>query len=383
MIDKIYTKDDTVFIVGGGASLEGFDFGQLHGLKCIVINKAYRKVKRADALYFGDTNFHRSDGNSLWRFLGDKIYTICKIERTERTDPRLEKIKLNFKPCNSGLGAIFLAVRMGAKKIVLLGFDCKYTNRKKNWHDIEQVSERHAREALTYENMLKDFPEAVKKLKKIDIINASIDSAIECFPKKDISEYFKPPFIDVHKLEKTKYEKAWDSDKYRIHSPALREGVERFMKSKLKPKGGTLTDWGCGSGRASMMMAASFAVTALDITKTALDKEVKKAIHQGKLVFQEMNMWEQFGVRTDYAFSCDVLEHIPEDKVDAVLENIKRNTLKGGFLQIALTEHIFEGQQLHLTVKPADWWITKVGNYFNVIDVEETEKHVCLTFKTK
>jgi hypothetical protein len=55
------------------------------------------------------------------------------------------------------------------------------------------------------------------------------------------------------------------------------------------------------------------------------------------------------------------MEHIREDKLNAVLENISRHLLPNGVIMMSISpnEEIIQGARLHQTVKEKDWWISQ------------------------
>jgi hypothetical protein len=88
---------------------------------------------------------------------------------------------------NSGYQAIELAIKLGAKRIILLGYDMKCDNGRSHWHneprqaDFADVAAR---------SMLPHFESLVSPLKAlgVNVINATPGSAIECFPKATLEE---------------------------------------------------------------------------------------------------------------------------------------------------------------------------------------------------
>lgn len=88
---------------------------------------------------------------------------------------------------NSGYQAINLAYLMGAKRIILLGFDCKPVDGKDHWfgqhpNGLVQIQ--------PYQLWMNHFPSLAQDLKNrnIEVINCSPDSAIQCFKKMSIDD---------------------------------------------------------------------------------------------------------------------------------------------------------------------------------------------------
>ena len=71
----------------------------------------------------------------------------------------------------------------------------------------------------------------------------------------------------------------------------------------------------------------------------------------------------------EWILCFDVMEHIPEEKVNAVLGSISVRMKIGGFLSLSLRHDQFgkvTGQTLHCTVKPKSWWMKKLNEHFSV-----------------
>jgi hypothetical protein len=70
----------------------------------------------------------------------------------------------------------------------------------------------------------------------------------------------------------------------------------------------------------------------------------------------------------------DVLEHIPEDELDAVLDEIVGYIEPGGFVYFKIStvpsrKVDDEGCNLHVTVKPCEWWHKKLEKLNNLLVV--------------
>lgn len=85
----------------------------------------------------------------------------------------------NFKAYgNSGAASIALAVKAGAKKIILLGYDCKKTNGEAHWHGNHPVGLGNAK---AIDKWHLKFAELAKDFKDVEIINATRDTALTMF----------------------------------------------------------------------------------------------------------------------------------------------------------------------------------------------------------
>ncbi len=93
------------------------------------------------------------------------------------------KVMINGRPLdpfgNSGAASVNLSHVMGAKKIILLGFDCQRTGGKAHWFGDHPVMLGNA-------GSLDKWPEQFNKLSKamkgVDVVNCTRETALECFP---------------------------------------------------------------------------------------------------------------------------------------------------------------------------------------------------------
>ena len=192
-ISPIY-KDETIFIIGGGPSLKNFNFDLLKRKKVIAINKAFLTVPWANVLYWTDSRFYNWFKAQIHAFKGLKVTNkpkpvtddIINLRDTGRTGLDLDRSSLRHGN-NSGYAAINLAVHLGAKKIVLLGYDMSLSGNKSHWHEGYSTPTNHK----VYKNsMLPHFDTLVDPIKKlgIEIWNANPNSDLTCFPKCTIEE---------------------------------------------------------------------------------------------------------------------------------------------------------------------------------------------------
>ena len=134
---------ETIYIIGGGPSLKNFDFKTLIGKKTIAINKAIVYHPTASILYWTDGRFYTWFKNEVDSYKGLK-FTLKPHSQYTHDINVLRKGKpygLEDDPqtlshgFNSGYAAINLSYHLGAKRIVLLGFDMTNDGTQTHFHD--------------------------------------------------------------------------------------------------------------------------------------------------------------------------------------------------------------------------------------------------------
>ena len=166
--------------------------------------------------------------------------------------------------------------------------------------------------------------------------------------------------------ERELYQRMWENPIYREVAPGERS-VAQFLKQARPRKGATVIDFGCGTGRASLLMAlpppvgGSLNVTMLDFTDNSLDDDIRDMLpHQADVLrFHQADLTEKIQHKASYGFCTDVMEHIPPEDVGKVLDNILM-AAPHVFFSISTEEDNcgkLIGHPLHLTVRPYEWWL--------------------------
>lgn len=196
-VKKIW-PNSTVFIIGGGPSILDQDLSPLESKHVLGVNNAvYLPI--VDVLFFGDAKWYWWNVRAVREFQGPK-YTLNKgvkwgwpsVEQEPVTVLRFKFKHLYIKDPgwigwnkSSGAAAINVAVHLGAKRIVLLGYDMRNDGRK-NWmpHEWESTKQN------PYENMREGFRFIKKSADRfsIEILNATPGSALSDFPKVKLSK---------------------------------------------------------------------------------------------------------------------------------------------------------------------------------------------------
>jgi hypothetical protein len=212
------------FIIGGGPSMpEQFDIpkkviesvlshkaqpkeyspylSQLYDKHVIGVNASFMIGNWIDFCFFGDAGFFLKNRRGLSNFPGIKVSTnsatrgypwvkyLKQYTRDRNCGISPKNSELVWKS-NSGATAIDLAVHLGAKKIILLGFDLSMdANHNSHWHSVYPKKSPKA-----YENSFsrhhKAFPAIARDAKRLGvrIINANPKSQLSVFEKVNLSE---------------------------------------------------------------------------------------------------------------------------------------------------------------------------------------------------
>ena len=195
----------TVTIIGGGPSHADIDLEVLRGHRFIAVNSSCRKVQpistKDDMLYFTDNSWNEnrpqlvnewpglvvtSNRNAKAR-LKDKVLRIDVADLVQRLEV--------FPDCmytSSGHTAAGFAAVLGAKRIVLIGFDCRMVNGRSHGHgDYTQPDPNsfQLRYIPSWEGMAKVFARL-----NIPVINATPDSAVKCFPFLTLGEALRDDY---------------------------------------------------------------------------------------------------------------------------------------------------------------------------------------------
>ena len=175
--------------------------------------------------------------------------------------------------------------------------------------------------------------------------------------------------MNLAQSERRKYEKIWQVPGYGKFSPAeeVLPLFRQMVKVPWKKGVGTyplpsLVDIGCGTGRASKELEKQYHVWQMDFVDAREDDCI--------FTLYKKNIWGRWDLlpRWNIGFCCDVMEHIPTEKVDAALRNISNHTDRT-FFRIDFEEDNFGkaiGEKLHLTVRPFTWWRDKLGEFGKV-----------------
>lgn len=157
--------------------------------------------------------------------------------------------------------------------------------------------------------------------------------------------------LDLREREAEKYDTQWKEPWYRekCHSLTLFNEHRGLFPAKFE----TAIDYGSGTGRlVKAWRANGVEAKGVDISVNAADPDIAEHIYVGC-------MWESALLSllpvVHVGVCADVMEHIPPEKVEDVLLFIAE-TCEMCVFKIANFPSVHDGRELHLTLKPRDWW---------------------------
>ncbi len=176
-------QGEQCFIFGGGASLTAEIAERVRGRKTIVINSTCTIAPWADVLFFHDYPWFR-DHRALVETWPGLVITSSK--RAYQAKTRAQKFwvqppTIQAKPLSSGHHAVDVAIGLGCKSIVLLGYDCRLVDGRSHNH----THYDHREGGLYAEKFLPAWVEYPARVKAagVSVLNATPGSAVDVFPQ--------------------------------------------------------------------------------------------------------------------------------------------------------------------------------------------------------
>lgn len=172
-----------VVVIGSGPSLTAQDCLAVEqsGITTIAVNHAWKMARFCHVMYAGDLTW--------WRHYGEEVdidvpkYTLSQ-NAAHVFGITQHKSKLG-PGYNSGLLAIEMAIHFGAKKVLLLGFDCSVKNGT-HFHGNHTKTQNPNRDRC--EKWKGYFLRLAEKHTDIEIINCSRETELQCFPRQSLGD---------------------------------------------------------------------------------------------------------------------------------------------------------------------------------------------------
>jgi hypothetical protein len=194
---KVWNGED-VYIIGGGKSLEHFDWALLKDKRTIGCNDAFKLgIDICKVCIFGDIDWFRFWKDSLAKYKGTVFTNVPSLSKSVvpwlwTTIRPSSGLYADYIAWNSSTGAaaISLAVLLGAKKIYLLGFDMKLDkDGKNNWH-VNNINKPNPEVFPKFISGMNFVKRDLTKFDGVEVFNVTDDSDLNVFPKISLKSFW-------------------------------------------------------------------------------------------------------------------------------------------------------------------------------------------------
>jgi hypothetical protein len=356
----------TVFIIGGGPSLVGMDWGLIHGRPIIGCNDAYLLGPQiVDVCYFGDKAWFNLHQSALASFPNIKV--TCNPElachpvkgiRVLARQPRgihdAPRIGWFY---NTGASAINLAIILGARRVALLGFDMKPgKNGESNWHPntLSRANDEVYAKFVRGFGYLKE--DLARSGKQVVIVNCTPDSALTTFPYVPLHRILEQAlYQEIYELPDCNYGRA---DKNRCPGARFFPLYRHWIK-------GPVFDFGSGTGD-TVKLLRKFGYVADGMDQIQWPTGMRCGD-----ICQPLPE----GIPYKTALCIDVVEHVSDADLKGLYQNLARAERQivaihcGPALQKGVTGADNRPIDLHINIKSVNGWLEAFDPYFEPVEV--------------
>jgi hypothetical protein len=198
VVPRIAAKTGTVVCLATGPSLTPEDVAYVRGKAAVIaVNDAHRLAPWADVLYSGDRYWWRHY-RGVPSFTGYKVGIEHATGRHDRAVAKLvpellwmrvtghhgvESAATGLRTCghNSGGQAVNLAVHLGARRIVLLGYDMGVPGAKRHFFGDHPVGLSNTHNFPTWRTAFRTMTAPLTAL-GVAVLNCSRSTSLDAFP---------------------------------------------------------------------------------------------------------------------------------------------------------------------------------------------------------
>lgn len=182
----------TVVCIASGPSLgaDDCDLVRASGWPVVVTNTTFRLCPWADVLVAHDEAWWKLYRTEVQAgFPGQKVCCAPGGRRFGAQWLGLQKHK-TFR--NSGAAAISLAVLAGAKRVVLLGYDCQHTGARTHWHGDHPAPLGNAGSVARWPQTFRQVAQYAAQ-QRCEVLNATRATALTSFPRVRLEDVLPVP----------------------------------------------------------------------------------------------------------------------------------------------------------------------------------------------
>jgi hypothetical protein len=149
--------------------------------RVIVTNTTYQIAPWADVVAFYDRKWWGKYKEAI-KALPGLLFTSCNLNHPEVCEIKQHPLLVYG---NSGAMAVALAIYSKAKRVILLGVDCKTSNGKRHWHGDHPQGLGNAKSVGKWGPHF-SRASGYAKAHGVEVINCSRDTALTCFERRPL-----------------------------------------------------------------------------------------------------------------------------------------------------------------------------------------------------
>jgi len=158
------------------------DWRDKGGGRVFVANTTFRTAPWADLLFAIDANWWGVHAAEVERDFKGACYAM--------KDAQTNAVKLNMRQFypwgNTGAAIVALAMHGGAKRVVMLGYDCQHTGGQTHWHGNHPAPLGNAGSVDKWAGQFRTMARVVGQ--RTQVFNASRQTALTCFQRAPLEE---------------------------------------------------------------------------------------------------------------------------------------------------------------------------------------------------
>ena len=198
-----------LFIVGGGPSLDDFNFSELRDQRVWAVNSAVVDCPFAELVYWGDLRVYQKSREAFNNFKGKKLLGMFEYKYAQAKKGKTlfdehpsgtefyiltgyggfeEREGFGRSGNLSGYTALHRAIQMGITPIALLGYDMRSTRDHSNYHN---RNPRIIRDEMYQSKLMHYWSGLVQpaETRGISIYNLCPDSRLDYWPKMSFTQF--------------------------------------------------------------------------------------------------------------------------------------------------------------------------------------------------
>lgn len=198
------TRDLSVVVcAASGPSLTAADCALIaaSGLPVMAVNNSWQRFSDLYALYAGDLSWWKANYDDV---PSGQFRRITASVAASRAFAGLEyrRYTKNDESNNSGASCIEFAADCGARKIILVGYDCSLRHGT-HWHGDHDKAGLRNPTHISLDKWQGEFLRARTRWPEVEIVNCSRYTELKCYPSKNLETEIASSLLRQDRVQQT------------------------------------------------------------------------------------------------------------------------------------------------------------------------------------